>query len=111
MSAVEHFSHFDMPHWVRVQAARSRFGIVRDTEAGKVLPHHPLVGRELYDPETGNTYVVESVKKDWLQGWFLRAKLCRGDLKFQYVVENLSSTSPVALRSYFNFKEMFAACL
>jgi hypothetical protein len=111
MSAIEQFSQFDMSHWLRVKAERSRLGIVRNTESGKQLPHHPLVGRTLTDPETGNQYYVESVKKDWLQGWFLLAKLNRNGSHLQCVVENHSSVSPDAIRSHFMFKEMFAASL
>lgn len=111
MSAIEQFSQFDTSHWMRVKAERSRLGIVRNTEAGKLLPDHPLVGRTLTDPETGNQYYVESVKKDWLQGWFLLATLNRNGSHLQCVVENISSNSTDAIRSHFMFKEMFAACL
>lgn len=111
MSAIEQFSQFDMSHWLRVKAERSRLGIVSETESGKQMQNHPLVGRTLTDPETGNEYYVESVKKDWLQGWFLLAMLNRNGSHMQCVVENQSSVSPDAIRSYFKFKEMFATSL
>jgi hypothetical protein len=111
MSTIEQFSQFDLDHWLRVKAERSRLGIVRQTESGRQLPDHPLVGRTLTDPETGNSYVVESVKKQWLMGWFLLATLNRNGSHLQCVVENHSSISPDALRSHRTFREMFAACL
>jgi hypothetical protein len=68
------FSHFDTKHWYRVKAERSRLGLHRATEVGAEV-QHALVGRTLVEQDTGDTYRVQNVTKDWYHGWFLRAFL------------------------------------
>jgi len=111
MNDIAQFSHFDATHWAKVKAARAAQGLDRHSEVGKVLEGHPLVGRTLTDPETGREYYVELAKKDWQQGWFVRAKLVRDGIPIHCVVENHSSTCPEVLRSHGTFQEMFAASI
>lgn len=111
MSDIAQFSHFDTAHWAKVKAARASQGLDRNTEVGKVLEGHPLAGRTLTDPETGRNYFVKLVKKDWQQGWFVRAKLVRDDIIIDCVVENHTSICPEVQRSHTTFQEMFAASI
>ena len=103
------FSYFDMEHWLRVKAERSRLGITRRTEVGLEQPGHPLVGKTLVDSTTGTSYVVERVKKDWLQGWFLTALLNAKGSHRVCIVENHSSSHPAVEQQLIEYHDAFVA--
>lgn len=100
------FSRFNPSHWFKVKAERVRLGINKDNQA--VLPiEHPLVGTILVDQRTNTPYLVESVSKDWLNGWFYRAMLKTGDSHAVRVIENISSTNEGVLQGVLTFNRVF----
>lgn len=108
MSAVAtQYSHFDMNHWLAVSAERRRQGMARHPERGQLQPDHPLVGKTLVDTATNRTYVVESVRKDWLQGWYMTAMLnCEGSHRV-VIVQAQPWTCPTILSQLQVFEGTF----
>lgn len=79
MSTASQYSHFDLNHWLAVKQERLRQGLPNHPERGSLQPNHPLLGTTVVDNATGRSFLVERVRKDWLQGWFLTAILnCNG---------------------------------
>lgn len=106
MQIAQNYSFFDRNHWHRVQVERRRQGLDRGV-GQQLIPEHYLVNRVLYDTTTGRHYVVMSVRREWLNGWFVSAALrlegsqdhCR-----TCAVENLSSEHPDVLAQLEVFK-------
>jgi hypothetical protein len=105
------FSNFDLDHWLKVKAERARLGIERRTAKGVALTSHPLVGRTVVDTSTGKAYMVENVKKDWLQGWFLTALMNENGSHRVCVVDVLKCENPGILSEGHRFQTYFSPCI
>lgn len=109
----ESFSLLDLDHWGKVKAARESAGIPnRDTRRGCILDH-PLVGKQ-FEGLNGQRLVVESVKKDWMAGWFEVALLrdinsAPGVIDAAPPIRNLSSQLPGLDRSVEAFEQHYKA--
>lgn len=100
------YSHFNLDHWLKVKAERHRQGIVDKTARGEQVAH-ALTGKRIVDKTTNKTYVVEQVKKDWLQGWFLTALMeCNGSHRV-CVVDSLSCADESIQRAANFFNDSF----
>jgi hypothetical protein len=102
-----HFSRLNTEHWLRVKAERARRGLP-GARASSGPVDHALVGLTLVERGTDRRYVVESVREDWWQGWFLTALLHdeQGSSRL-CVIENRSSTHPAIERQLAQFRESF----
>jgi hypothetical protein len=102
-----HFSQLNLDHWLRVKAERARLGMPSPRAKNEPI-HHALVGLTLVEKVTGKHYVVESVREDWWQGWFLTALLHDefGSSRM-CIIENRSSTNPAIQRQLAQFRQDF----
>ncbi len=80
------FSQFDWSHWLKVRAERERLGLPLSSDRG-AQHDHPIVGKTLRERESGITYRVESVTKDWVMGWVFSALLCNGNSHRRCIIE------------------------
>jgi len=100
------FSQFNLDHWMKVKAERSRLGLARDPQRGP-QEAHPLLGKSVVDTRTGQRYLVERVSRDWFKGWFLVALMqCNGSHR-TCVVSNLSCHDEGVLNQLADFKTHF----
>lgn len=104
-----HYAHLNVEHWMRVKAERARLGLSSPRASNEPI-EHALVGLTLVDRATERRFVVESVREDWWQGWFLTALLRdeQGNAHMR-VIENRSSTHPAIARQLAQFRESFGA--
>lgn len=107
MSTASYYSHFDLDHWLAVKAERNRQGLPNHPERGRLLPDHPLVGKTLVDTQSNQAYVVERVRQDWLQGWYLTAVLNSNGSHRTAVVAAPSCANPTILRQLELFQDQF----
>jgi hypothetical protein len=101
------FSHFDLDHWLKVKAERARQGLVAKTERGAEAVDHFLKGKTVLDTASHRAYIVESVQKDWFQGWFLVALLNHNGSHRICVVDSLTCQAPSIQRAHAQFEEGF----
>lgn len=104
---MQQFSYFDQAHWHKVRAVRRQLGIVSRSEVGDRVSH-PLVGKNVLDRTSGETYQVESVKKDWLQGWFYTALLSVNGSHRVCLIENKSCVNPGIVEEIEKFSQNFS---
>ncbi len=106
IAGVKSFSHFDLDHWFKVKAERSRLGINRTAQRTADEPHS-LNGREVVDTRTGERYIVERVYRDWFKGWFVAALLQRNGSHRTCVVDNVACHDESVLSQLADFKTHF----
>jgi hypothetical protein len=106
MPSLTQFSQFSMDQWMKVRAERQRLGLEPHPERGQ-LQLHPLLGQKLLHKPSGELYLVEHVRKDWLQGWFLTAVLnCNGSHR-QVMVASLGCVNEAICAQVFTFENEF----
>lgn len=102
------YSHFNMSHWLKVKAERSRLGLTNQRQRGPGEPH-ALNGRDVVDTRNGQRFHVSQVYRDWYQGWFLVALLQCDQGPRTCVVDNISCQDDSILEQLAAFKTHFQA--
>ena len=99
-----YFSFFDSVHWARVRAARRELGLPHRGKKEGPIEGHYLTGRRLKDVH-GVEHVVQSVDREWFQGYCvsLALKTDQGYLSRVYVNGTSKSLSAAIL----SFADLF----
>jgi len=82
---------FDLHHYRAIRKERKKRGLPV-AELKVVLEDHELLGKQVYDTDKQKYYIVESVQKHWLMGWYILLLLRdKEDSHGLRVWENISS--------------------